>query len=75
MDGAGGKLEMRGARVGRELDGGAALVQRDGQRLGRKQMAAGAAGREQDEVVSGIAASAGHVRHPRSTQQASIKPA
>ena len=40
---------MRGAMVGGEVDGDAAFVQHDRQRLGRKQMAAGAAGREQDE--------------------------
>ena len=50
MHGARRKLEMRRARVGRELDDGAALVQRDGERLRRKQMAAGAAGAEEDEV-------------------------
>ena len=40
---------MRGALVGRELDRDAALGERDRERLGRKQMAAGAAGGEQDE--------------------------
>ncbi len=49
MHGAGGKLEMRGARIGGEIDGDAALGEHDGQRLGRKQMTAGAAGGEQDE--------------------------
>ena len=40
---------MRRAVVGRELDRDATLVERDCERFRRKQMAAGAAGREQDE--------------------------
>ena len=51
MHGAGGKLEMRGARVGGKLDRDTALFEHDRQRLRRKQMAAGAASTEQDEVV------------------------
>ena len=38
---------MGGARIGREFDDGAAFLQGDGQRLRRKQMPAGSAGREQ----------------------------
>ena len=51
VHGARRKLEMRGARVGRELDERGALFQRDGERLRRKQMAAGAAGAEEDELI------------------------
>ena len=40
---------MSGAMVGREIDRYASLVKRVRQCLGRKQMAAGAAGREQNE--------------------------
>ena len=36
VHGAGGKLEMRGARVGGEIDDGAALLQRVGERLRRE---------------------------------------
>ena len=49
VNGARGKFEMRGARVGGEIDRDAALCKRRGQRLGRKQMPAGAAGRKQHE--------------------------
>ena len=41
------KLKMRGARVGREFNDGAAFGERDGQSFGRKQMTAGAAGCKQ----------------------------
>ena len=40
---------MRGAMVGGEINGNAAFVEHDSQSFGRKQMTAGAAGREQDE--------------------------
>ena len=49
MHGAGGKLEMRGARVGGEIDDGAAFLQHLGQRLRREQMPAGSAGGEQHQ--------------------------
>jgi hypothetical protein len=51
VHGAGGKLEMGGARVGGELDDGAALLQSVGERLRREQMPAGSAGREEDELI------------------------
>ena len=48
-----GNLEMRGARVGDEIDDGAALAaSATASASRRKQMAAGAAGREQHEAAS-----------------------
>ena len=49
MHGARGKFEMGGAGVGGEIDDSAAFLQSVGQRLRRKQMSAGSAGREQHE--------------------------
>ena len=49
MHGAGGKFEMGGAHIGGEIDDGAALLQRVGERLRREQMPAGSAGREQHQ--------------------------
>ena len=46
-----GNLKWRGARIGGEIDRGAALEERIGQRLRWKQMAAGPAGGEEDEIV------------------------
>ena len=51
MHGAGGKLEMRGAMIGGEFDREPALAEHDRQRLGRKQVPAGAAGAEEDGFV------------------------
>ena len=48
MHGARGKFEMGRARIGGEIDGRSALFQRERERFGREQMAAGAAGGEQD---------------------------
>ena len=45
-----GKLEMRGARIGGEIDDGAALLQGVGERLRREQMPAGSAGRKQHQL-------------------------
>ena len=61
----------RGARVGREIDGDAALGQRGGQRLGRKQMPAGAAGR--DAAPSGAAVRRGHQAAAPRRQRASSR--
>ena len=43
----------RGAPVGREVNGNAALHQRRGQRFRREQMPAGSAGRDQDRRAAG----------------------
>jgi hypothetical protein len=43
---------MRGAMIGGEIDGHAALLEHDRQRFGRKQMTAGTAGGEEDQFAS-----------------------
>jgi hypothetical protein len=46
MDIAGGKFEMRRTMISGEINNCVPLRKRVGQRLGRKQMTAGAAGRK-----------------------------
>jgi hypothetical protein len=50
MHSAGGKVEMGGARIGREVDNGATLLQRHRKRFRRKQMSARAAGAEENRA-------------------------
>jgi hypothetical protein len=49
MDFAARETEMGGARIGRQIDRDIALSERDGQRLRRKKMTAGASGSNQHQ--------------------------